>query len=68
MWGDFAETTAFERYGVKSSEKANMKKPLSALAYHIVTPVTADTTASIGVITPCVSAILLKRLHLRDMA
>ena len=22
--GDFAETTAFERYGVKSSEKANM--------------------------------------------
>ena len=22
--GDFAETTAFERYGVKTSEKANM--------------------------------------------
>ena len=24
--GDFAETTAFERYGVKISEKANMHK------------------------------------------
>ena len=24
LWGDLAETTAFERYGVKTSEKANM--------------------------------------------
>ena len=27
--GDFAETTAFERYGVKTSEKANMHNQLA---------------------------------------